>query len=89
MLLKPLWKSGKWRFLCETKKEFLNLVQIVEATKGHNIILQEFVKDSKGRDLVFTVGRSVIGCVERVASENEFKANSLRGAVKPHELLQK
>jgi len=46
------------------------------------------VKHSKGRDLrVFTVGGRVIGCVERVASENEFKANySQGGTVKPHEV---
>ena len=90
VVVKTLYGSqGSGVFLCETKKEFLNLVQIVEATKGSaNIILQEFVKHSKGRDLrVFTVGGRVIGCVERVASENEFKANySQGGTVKPHEV---
>ena len=90
VIVKTLYGSqGSGVFLCETKKEFLNLVQIVEATKGSaNIILQEFVKTSKGRDLrVFTVGGRVIGCVERIARENDFKANfSQGGSVKPHEI---
>ena len=90
VVVKTLYGSqGSGVFLCETKKEFLNLVQIVEATKGSaNIILQEFVQDSKGRDLrVFTVGGRVIGCVERVASENDFKANfSQGGSIKAHEV---
>ncbi len=90
VIVKTLYGSqGSGVFLCETKKEFLNLVQIVEATKGSaNIILQEFVKTSKGRDLrVFTVGGRVIGCVERIANEGDFKANfSQGGNIRPHEV---
>ena len=87
VVVKTLYGSqGSGVFLCETKKDFLNLVQIVEATKGSaNIILQEFVKNSKGRDLrVFTVGGRVIGCVERVANEGEFKANFSQGGAAKH-----
>ena len=90
IIVKTVYGSqGSGVFLCDTKKQFLNLVQIVEATKGSaHIILQEFIKSSMGRDLrVFTLGGRVIGCVERVAKEGDFKANfSQGGEVKPYKL---
>lgn len=90
IIVKTVYGSqGSGVFLCDSKKQFLNLIQIVEATKGSaHIILQEFIEGSKGRDLrVFTLGGRVIGCVERVAKEGEFKANfSQGGSVKPFEL---
>lgn len=90
VIVKTLYGSqGSGVFLCESKKHFLDLVQLVEATKGEaNIILQEFIANSKGRDLrVFTIGGRAIACVERIATNGDFKANfSQGGTVRPYEI---
>ena len=45
-----------------------------------NIIIQEFIKDSYGKDLrVFVVNNKVVGCMMRQAPEGEFRANIHRG----------
>jgi gamma-F420-2:alpha-L-glutamate ligase len=90
VIVKTLYGSqGSGVFLCESKKQLIDLIQLVEVTKGSaNIILQEFVKSSRGRDLrVFTIGGRAIACVERNAPEGEFKANySQGGSVRPYEI---
>lgn len=90
VVVKTLYGSqGSGVFLCESRKQFINLVELVEATKASaHIILQEFISDSKGRDLrVFTIGGRAVACVERKAAEGEFKANfSQGGSVKPFEI---
>jgi gamma-F420-2:alpha-L-glutamate ligase len=90
VVVKTLYGSqGSGVFLCESKKQLKDLIQLVEVTKGSaNIILQEFIESSKGRDLrVFTIGGRAIACVERNAPEGEFKANySQGGTVKPYEI---
>lgn len=46
------------------------------------VLLQEFIAESKGRDLrIFTVGKQVVGCMERVAPKDEFRSNIHRGAI--------
>ncbi len=88
VVVKTLYGSqGSGVFLCESKKQLTDLIQLVEVTKGSaNIILQEFVKTSRGRDLrVFTIGGRAVACIERNAPEGEFKANySQGGTVKPY-----
>lgn len=90
LIVKTLSGSqGVGVFLCETKKHLSDMMQLIEATNTNaNIILQEFIQSSKGRDLrVFTLGGRVLGCVERIAKEGEFKANfSQGGQVKAYEL---
>jgi gamma-F420-2:alpha-L-glutamate ligase len=90
VVVKTLYGSqGSGVFLCESRKQFINLVELVEATKASaHIILQEFIRDSKGRDLrVFTIGGRAVACVERKAAEGEFKANfSQGGSVRPFEI---
>jgi ribosomal protein S6--L-glutamate ligase len=50
------------------------------ANSKTNVILQEFIEESKGRDIrVFTVGNKVVAAMERVAPENEFRSNIHRG----------
>lgn len=81
--------QGVGVFLCQTRKHLADMMQLIEATNTNaNIILQEFVETSKGRDLrVFTLGGRVLGCVERSAKEGDFKANfSQGGQVKAYEL---
>lgn len=73
--------QGSGVFLSETKSSFLDLMQLIEATnKSTNIILQEFIASSRGRDLrIITIGGRVIACMQRTAQEGEFKANFSSG----------
>ncbi|HHF7345692.1 TPA: RimK family alpha-L-glutamate ligase [Legionella feeleii] len=71
--------------LCETADSFRDLMELIGTHSGdHQMILQEFVASSYGRDLrVFVLGAKVIGCMKRTA-KNSFKANySLGGEVSP------
>ncbi|MBA4502054.1 ATP-grasp domain-containing protein [Marinobacterium marinum] len=74
--------QGSGVFLCETLGHFEDLMQMVEVTNPKaNIILQEFIADSRGRDLrVIVIGGRAVACMERVAEEGSFKANFSRGA---------
>ncbi|NUP13855.1 MAG: RimK family alpha-L-glutamate ligase [Polyangiaceae bacterium] len=48
---------------------------------GQDIVLQEYVKESKGRDVrVIVVGGEVIAAMRRVAKKGEFRSNLHRGA---------
>ncbi len=79
--------QGGGVFLSETKSSFVDLMQLIEATnKTANIILQEFISSSKGRDLrVITIGGRVVACMQRNAAQGEFKANySSGGTVEPY-----
>jgi len=90
VVVKTLYGSqGSGVFLCETKKQLRDLIQLVNVTKGSaNIVLQEFIKSSMGRDLrVFTIGGRAVACIERNAPEGEFKANfSQGGTVRAYEI---
>jgi gamma-F420-2:alpha-L-glutamate ligase len=72
---------GKGIFLCENKSQFNDLMGLIHVTSPKlNIILQEFIKSSHGKDLrVFVVGGRPIACIERKSSDNNFKANYSRG----------
>lgn len=54
---------------------------LIDSSKPNaNIILQEFVATSRGRDLrVFVVGGRAIACMQRSATDGGFKANVARG----------
>jgi ribosomal protein S6--L-glutamate ligase len=52
------------------------------ANSKTQVILQEFIKESAGRDLrIITAGDSIIASMERIAPQNEFRSNIHRGAV--------
>lgn len=81
--------QGSGVFLSENKSSFKDLMQLINSTNNNmNIILQEFIRNSSGRDLrVFVIGGRAIGCMERSSSDQNFKANfSQGGKVKPYEL---
>jgi ribosomal protein S6--L-glutamate ligase len=49
-------------------------------TTGTNVLLQQFIKESKGRDVrAFVVGDRVIAAMRRTASGDEFRSNVHRG----------
>jgi len=72
---------GKGVFLAETKKQLKQLLTMAELTKpGYNIIIQEFIKDTWGKDLrVLVVNNKVVGCMMRQATDDDFRANITRG----------
>ena len=81
--------QGSGVFLSHKAREFDDLMQLIEATnKNANIILQEFIANSHGRDLrVFTIGGRVAGCYERRGQEDSFKANvSAGGSARPFQI---
>ena len=82
VIIKTLSGSfGAGVFLAETKKQLEQLVKMAEITKpSYNIIVQEFIKDSWGKDLrVFILNGKVIGCMMRQATDGDFRANITRG----------
>lgn len=89
-VIKTLYGTqGKGVFLSNNKKSFKDLMQLIEITNSKlNIIIQELIKDSYGRDLrVLIVGGRAIACMERSAPEDGFKANfSDGGSVRQFEL---
>ncbi len=72
---------GKGVFLVENKKQLNQLVTMAEITqKSYNIVIQEFIKDTWGKDLrVFVVNNKVVGCMLRQAIDDDFRANISRG----------
>ena len=72
---------GRGVFLCENKKQLNQLVTMAELTKkSYDIIIQEFIKDTWGKDLrVFVVNDKVVGCMMRQATDDDFRANITRG----------
>ena len=68
---------GRGVFLCEDKKQLNQLVTMAELTKkSYDIIIQEFIKDTWGKDLrVFVVNDKVVGCMMRQATDDDFRAN--------------
>ncbi|WP_028389403.1 ATP-grasp domain-containing protein [Legionella fairfieldensis] len=71
--------------LCESAQSFRDLMGLIACHGGScQMILQEFIATSYGRDLrVFVIGGKVIGCMQRTAKDS-FKANySLGGEVAP------
>ena len=72
--------QGKGIYLCNSEEKFIDVMELIYANNNHaNIILQEFIQTSRGRDLrAFVLGGRVIGCMRRF-SENSFKANFSKG----------
>ena len=82
VIIKTLSGSfGAGVFMAEDKKQFKQLLKMAEITKkSYNIIVQEFIKDSWGKDLrVFVLNGKVVGCMMRQAVDDDFRANITRG----------
>ena len=82
VIIKTLSGSfGAGVFLAENKKQLEQLVKMAEITKkSYNIIVQEFIKDSWGKDIrVFVLNKKVIGCMMRQSTDDDFRANIARG----------
>lgn len=70
---------GVGTMLAETRQALFALVETLCAM-GHSIILQEFVREARGRDVrAFVVGGKVIAAMQRTAQKGEFRSNLHRG----------
>jgi len=69
---------GKGVFLCENRRKLKDVLDLLDESKDPkvNIILQEFVKTSKGKDIrVIIIGGRPYGAMLRTAQRGNFKAN--------------
>lgn len=86
LVMKALSGShGRGVFLLESRRNLEDMVDLVvnaneKAGSSLNLILQEFVASSRGRDLrVLTIGGRAVGAMLRTAPEGSFKANISAG----------
>ena len=82
MIIKTLSGSyGSGVFMVEDKKQFRQLMKMAELTNArYNIIIQECIEDSLGKDLrVLVVNGKVVGCMMRQSIDGDFRANITRG----------
>jgi gamma-F420-2:alpha-L-glutamate ligase len=91
VIIKPVSGSkGRGIFLCESKMQMTDLIELIEVSIDPkvNVIIQEFISTSRGKDIrVIVVGGRAIGAMLRRAKEGKFKANfSAGGSVAPYEL---
>ncbi len=70
---------GEGVFLIKNKRELQRQVQIFRS-RNELFFLQEYIAESKGRDLrVFVVGGEVVAVMERKSAQGSFKANLHQG----------
>lgn len=72
------WSQWSWVYLSENKESFENLMWMIENIwkSDSNLIFQEFIKSSKGKDLrVIVIWWKVVACMQRTWKEGEFRAN--------------
>lgn len=82
LIVKALSGSmGKGIFLSDNHTNFRDLMELIHVSNPNaNIILQEFIKSSIGRDLrVLVIGGRAVACMERIAPTDSFKSNYSRG----------
>jgi len=74
--------NGSGVFLLDNHRSFVDLMHLISETNPNiQLIFQQFIAKSKGRDIrLFVVDGEVIACMERRAAEGEFKANFSQGA---------
>ena len=71
--------QGVGVILADTTKVAEAIIETLQSTK-QNVLIQAFVKESKGRDIrAFVVGDRVVAAMRRVAQGDEFRSNVHRG----------
>ncbi len=67
--------QGKGVVLAQTDKAAESVINAFKSLKA-NILVQEFISESQGRDYrLFVIDGKVVGAMERVAAKGEFRAN--------------
>jgi ribosomal protein S6--L-glutamate ligase len=88
----PVGSQGVGVVLVESKRGLRSLLDVMTSEAdgiSGPVIIQEYVRESRGKDLrIFVVGNKIVGAMDRVANQKgEFRSNfSLGGRVKIAEL---
>lgn len=77
----PHGSQGVGVSIIESSRSLHSMLDLVAMSlKGNLIILQEYVKEAKGKDIrVFVVGSRICAVMERKAKRGEFRSNFHRG----------
>ena len=79
--------------IIESKRGLRSIADMmIESNNSHPLLLQEYIKESSGKDIrVFVVGNKIVAAMDRIAvTRGEFRSNfSLGGKVKIAELTDK
>jgi ribosomal protein S6--L-glutamate ligase len=68
--------------LADTTKVAEAIIETLSGPAKMNVLLQQFVKESKGRDVrAFVVGNRVVAAMRRIAKGDEFRSNVHRGGM--------
>lgn len=71
--------QGVGVILADTTKVAEAIIETLQSAR-QNVLVQKFIKESKGRDIrAFVVGDRVVGAMRRVAQGSEFRSNLHRG----------
>ncbi|MFC1494727.1 RimK family alpha-L-glutamate ligase [Thermodesulfobacteriota bacterium] len=71
--------QGVGVILADTVKTAQAIVETLQSTK-HNVLIQKFIAESKGRDIrCLVVGGEVVAAMRRIATGDEFRSNVHRG----------
>ena len=71
--------QGVGVILADTVKTAQAIVETLQSTQ-HNVLIQKFIAESKGRDIrCFVVGGRVVAAMRRIATGDEFRSNVHRG----------
>jgi ribosomal protein S6--L-glutamate ligase len=66
--------------LADSLKVAEAIIETLQEVAKQNVLLQQFVHESRGRDIrAFVVGNRVVAAMRRVAQEGEFRSNVHRG----------
>lgn len=78
----PSGSLGVGVSIIESMRSLRSMLELISAgVKNNLVIIQEYVKEAKGKDIrVFVVGGKVIAAMERQAKRGEFRSNFFQGA---------
>lgn len=81
ILKTPHGSLGVGVSIIESRRSLRSMIEFLAADfKNNLIIIQEYVKEAKGKDIrVFVVGGKIVAVMERQAKRGEFRANFAQG----------
>jgi ribosomal protein S6--L-glutamate ligase len=72
--------QGVGVILADTTSIAKSIIEVLQGAANQNVLLQAFVKESRGRDIrALVVGNRVVAAMRRVAQGDEFRSNVHRG----------
>ena len=76
----PQGSLGVGVSIIESMRSLRSVVELIAGLKNNLIIIQEYVKEARGKDIrVFIVGGKIIAAMERQAKRGEFRSNFYQG----------